>query len=753
MRIKNYVVLITMLFVFAGCAINNKTFTTGNKAFIEGERLIAEGEFEPGLASLEQAAREEPNNKEIRTVLARHHEAIIRHLLIDAENTRLSGNLDSAEQKYYRLLDMAPQNERAMAGLEALNMDRHHIASVNYAKELLERNDVVGAEAAVRAVLQENSMQSDARQLIQKISTLIVRAEDTGLTLKTAFKKPLTIEFKDTDLKSVFEIMAKTAGINFIFDKDIRQEAKISIFVRNNSIEDVLKLLLMTNQLEYKSLNDNSLLIYPNTPAKRKEYEELMIRSFPVAYTDVKQMVAMVRGLVKAKDLYVNEQLNLFIMRDTQEAIRLVERLVALNDLPEPEVMLDVAVLEIQRDNKFLLGPNLPTSASFSGVAGAAAGAVPLNQLGFDGLKSFTIEQQVKIDFDQSLTNADVLANPRIRVKNRESAKIHIGTREPIFTVTNTANVGSAASASFIDIGLKLDVEPIIGLNDDVTMKVALEVSNNLGAVNGAGGATAFKIGTRTAETLLTLKNGETQVLAGLIDDRDTRSVSGIAGLLNIPGLDRLLSSQDVKRTKTEIVLLITPHIIRNITRPTNLDAEFHFGTSNMPGKLPVTIGKTAASSLAIASAGTGRGASSRNNTSASFSPNNGASATPNPFSRNTASSPTITLQAPSNVSLDKEFSIRVGLVGATASLTSEAELSYDSSTLEIVDAGENSGTYPLKLGKDGSSGRTAQIRFKVIAANPGTTDITIQNSTAEDGDTGESVEVTLPTTSTINIQ
>ena len=104
-------------------------------------------------------------------------------------------------------------------------------------------------------------------------------------------------------------------------------------------------------------------------------------------------------------------------------------------------------------------------------------------------------------------------------------------------------------------------------------------------------------------------------------------------------------------------------------------------------------------------------------------------------------------------MALDKEFSIRVGLVGATASLTSEAELSYDSSTLEIVGEEDNSGTYALKLGKDGSSGRTAQIRFKVTAVNPGTTDITVQNSSAEDSESGESVEVTLPTTSTINIQ
>ena len=326
---KNWriIVLITLAAISAGCAINNKTFSTRNIAFSDGQKLIAEGKFESGLQKLEQAAREEPDNKEIRTVHIREREGVIARLLFDADNIRFSGDLDSAGKSYQRVLNLSPFDERAKAGLEALELERRHIASVDAAKELLARDDVPGAEAIIRAVLQENSQQSHARQLILQINALIARTEVTGLTLESAFKKPLSMEFKDADLKSVFEIMARTAGFNFVFDKDIRQEIKISIFVRNNTIEDILNLILITNQLAYKVLNSNSLLIYPNTPAKQKDYQELVVRSFHVAHTDVKQMVAMVRGIVKAKDIYVNEQLNLFIMRDTLEAVRLVERL------------------------------------------------------------------------------------------------------------------------------------------------------------------------------------------------------------------------------------------------------------------------------------------------------------------------------------------------------------------------------------------------------------------------------------------
>jgi len=759
---KNWriIVLIILFGVTAGCAINNKTFGTRNIAFSDGQKLITGGEFESGLQKLEQAAREEPENQEIRTVLVRQREEVIAKLLFDADNTRFSGDLDNAEQQYQRVLNLSPFHEHAKASLEELELERRHIASIDAAKELLARDDVAGAEAIVRVVLQENPTQAHARQLISQINSLIARTEVSELTLEleSAFKKPLTMEFKDTDLKSVFEIMARTAGINFVFDKDIRQETKISIFVRNNTVEDILKLLLITNQLSYKLLNSNSLLIYPNTPAKQKDYQELVVRSFHVAHTDVKQMVAMVRGIVKAKDIYVNEQLNLFIMRDTLEAIRLVERIVTLNDLAEPEVMLDVAVIEIQRDNTFLLGPKFPTSVTFSGLTGVGTAAAPataiLNQIGSDGLKSFTINNQAVIDFKQTLTFADILANPRIRVRNREKAKIHIGTKQPIFSANVQPGINSIVTSTptFIELGIKLDVEPRIGLNDDVTMKVTLDVSNDLGPVTGPGGATAPKVGTRNAETMLTLKNGETQVLAGLIDNRDTRGVGGLAGLLNIPGLDRLTSSQDVKRFKTEVVLLITPRIVRNIPKPTNLEREFHFGTASDAGKLPVTIKKTAAQSLSIAPVGSGRGA--LRNASEAFSPSNGLQAAPNPFaSVAPTGGPTLTMQAPTNVGLDKEFSVNVRLVGAKATVTADLQLNYEASVLEALDGGDKSGTRSIKLGKDQPSGLAAQLRFKVIAANPGTTEINIQNVTAEDIENSESIEVTLPPPTSINIK
>ncbi len=769
MKSWKIIVLSILLAITTGCAINNRTFGTRNVAFDDGQKLIVAGQLESGLARLEQAAREEPENKEIRTVLIRSREEVIGKLLFDADSLRFSGDLEKAEQVYQRVLNIYPFQERAKEGMEAVKTERRHIVSVESAKRLLAQGNLAGAETIVRAVLQENPQQSHARELISQINSHLSRPEVTDLALESAFKKTITMEFKDTDLKSVFEIMSRTAGINFVFDKDIRQDTKISIFVRHNTIEDILKLILTTNQLAYKVLNNNSLLLYPNTPAKLKDYQELVVRSFQVAHTDVKQMVAMVRGIVKAKDIYVNEQLNLFIMRDTLEAIRLTERLVTLNDLAEPEVMLDVAVLEITRNNLFTLGPKFPQSVTFSGLTGAgAAGINPpataiLNQIGSEGLglKNFIISNQAVIDFAQSLTNADILANPRIRVSNREKAKIHIGTKQPVFTANVQPGINSIVTSTptFIDIGIKLDVEPRVGLNDDVTMKVTLEVSNITGFETGpsAGGASSAPrapvVGNRSAETLLTLKDGETQVIAGLIQNDERRDVSGIAGLLNIPGLDRLTSGQKVDRKKTEVVLLITPRIIRNLPKPTNLEKEYHFGTASEAGKLPVKIEKTAAQSLAIAPAGPAQ-SGARGGLSAFAAPSDDQQDVPNPFANVAANAtPSLTMQAPTNVGLDKEFSVNVRLVGAKATVNADVQFNYEANVLELLDGGPKSGSRTLKLGRDQTSGLATQLRFKVIAANPGTTEVSIQSAMGEDIEHGDSVDVTLPPTATINFK
>ena len=148
-------------------------------------------------------------------------------------------------------------------------------------------------------------------------------------TLKSKFKQPVTLQFRDANLKMVFEALSRTSGINILLDRDVRSDLKTSIFVKDASVEDTIDLILMQNQLEKKVLNDNTMFIYPNTPAKIKEYQDMVVRSFHLVNADAKQMQTMIKTMLKTKDIFVHEKNNSLVMRDTPEAVQLAEKLIA----------------------------------------------------------------------------------------------------------------------------------------------------------------------------------------------------------------------------------------------------------------------------------------------------------------------------------------------------------------------------------------------------------------------------------------
>jgi general secretion pathway protein D len=184
-----------------------------------------------------------------------------------------------------------------------------------------------------------------------------------------------------------------------------------------------------------------------------------------------------------------------------------------------------------------------------------------------------------KLDSDTNL-----LANPHVRVRNREKARIHIGERVPVITTISTANVGVSESVNYLDVGLKLELEPNIYLEDEVAIKVGLEVSNILETITRASGTQVYRLGTRNASTTLRLKDGETQILAGLIQNDERRATNKVPGLSDLPVIGRFFSNQNDNRSKTEVVLLITPRIVRNIVRPQAEMAEFESGTESSMG-------------------------------------------------------------------------------------------------------------------------------------------------------------------------
>ncbi|MFA7315985.1 MAG: secretin N-terminal domain-containing protein [Sulfuricella sp.] len=588
--------LLLLIFSLAGCA--------GERAFREGKSLLAEGRTEEGLSQLETALKENPGNIEFRTQLYRQRQLYIQNLLTQGDNARAAGRFSEAEAGYLQAMKFEDGNQRASDGLKAIESGKRRVAMGTKAEGLFKAGDTAAAERLVSAILGEDRANPGALEMKRKIDEKTRQDRSASSGLNSSFKKPITIEFRDVNLKSIFEVISRTAAINFVFDKDVKPDLKATIMIRNSSVEDVVNMLLVTNQLQKSVLNDNTILIYPNTPAKVKDYQEHIIKSFYLTNADPKQMMSEIKTVLKTRDISIDENLNLLVMRDTPHAIRLAEKLVALHDRAEPEVVLEVEILEVKRSkltelglqwpNKFTVVAPALTTTTATAYGNITNSTLNAGQLTVDNLSNLNSSQigipnpVLNLRGEDSDTN--LLANPRIRVRNREKAKIHIGDRVPVITTTATANVGVAESVTYLDVGLKLEVEPRIYLDNDVAMKVSLEVSNIVQQIKSSTGTLTYQLGTRNASTTLRLRDGETQALAGLINDEDRASSSKVPGLGDIPVLGHLFSSRLSNGSKTEIVLLITPRIVKNLVQPDAAAMEFSSGTEAFAGAPALAI-------------------------------------------------------------------------------------------------------------------------------------------------------------------
>ncbi|MBI4205213.1 MAG: general secretion pathway protein GspD [Betaproteobacteria bacterium] len=581
-----YIWMLLAALVIAGCATLSPT---PNPAFTEGRTLVESGSVEQGLARVEEAIKAEPRNQEYRTYYYRQRDLAVQRYIAVADTARSTNAFDAAEQGYRRALALDPANARATAGLESLQVERRHRALLTEAESLLKQGNVDAAHAKAREILVENSTHRNAQALIRRIEQQSMKAAAETPQLNAALRKPITLEFRDATLRAVFELISKHTGLNFIFDRDVKPDLRTTVFVKDTTIEDVIRFVLVTNQLERKVLNETTLLIYPNTPAKTRDYRELVVKSFYLANADVKNTANMIKAVVKTRDLYIDEKLNLLVIRDTPEAVRIAERLVANQDLAEPEVMLEVEVLEVGYNKLSEIGINFPERVNFG--APLTDGTPPaLATLARKNLVAFAVNPLLILNLKSQDGHTNILANPRIRVKNKEKAKIHIGDKVPVITTTATGTGFVSESVNYLDVGLKLEVEPVVFLEDDVGIKVGLEVSNIVREIQSKSGTLTYQVGTRNAATTLRLKDGETQVLAGLISDEDRRNAAKVPLVGDLPVVGRLFTNNNDSSAKTEIVLLITPRVVRNLKRPGIQLEEFPSGTDGTVGAAPLTL-------------------------------------------------------------------------------------------------------------------------------------------------------------------
>ena len=713
--------LIVVALIVTGCA---------NPAIRQADELSRANQLPQAYQLLDAAVQINPSDPALRAAQLRTRELLSNRLIVQIEGLRGAGRWLEAREAVQRLRDTNPKHPRLAVFEAEIERGQRQETKLLTGRALLREGKLDRADALAREILAESPQQPGARLLLSQIAQARPLEASAGVEMGPAFQKPVTLEFREAPLRQVFEALARSSNINFVFDKDVRGDAKVTVFLRNVTLDEALRVILSTQQLDRKLLNESSVLIFPNTTAKQREHQELITRTLYLTNADVKQVQAMVRTIAKVRDIHIDERLNLMIIRDTPEVMKLVEKLIASIDLPDPEVMLEVEVLELASDKVDALGLQWPEQIQYGLLNSAGqlfSGQVPLNQV--NQFRGSIANPGLVATLRGTSGNANLLANPKIRVRNRDKAKVQIGQKVPVFTTTTnfTGSTSVAASVSYLDVGLKLEVEPTVQLDNDVVIKVSLEVSNLIRQVTGPGGTTAYEIGTRQTSTSLRLNDGETQILAGLINDEDRRSAAGLPGLSSLPILGRLFGVQTDTHNKTEVVLLITPRIVRNLALPDAALTRLASGTDAAPG---------AFSSLLRASGTAGVGLS-------------GAVAPPAPFSPAAAAQAEAVLRFDVTPQVSAGGTVSISLKNESG-LTVKGELDYDASKLTPAQPGIGAptGRIPVELGPRGE--KVVLLRA-LPAANGQVLNIGLSGLTAS-GLNGETAAVRLDGTGLLTV-
>jgi general secretion pathway protein D len=563
-----------------------------------GMQAMDHQDYPKAVRELAQAAELDPSDIIYRRDWLRSKEAATDKLLAAANVALADNDRKLAERAYGSILAYDRENARALAGMERLNNMSRADADAVAAREAFKANDLMRAGEYVARALKAAPAHPDALAVKREIDTVQAQELLIDPSLGALYKKPINLEFKDASIKLVFDALSRSTGINFIFDRDVKTDQRTTVFLKQTALDDAINVILATGQLEKKVLNASSVLIYPNTPAKLREYQDLVVRAFYLSNVEAKQAASMLKTVIKIKDIFVDDKYNMLVLREAPETIALAEKLIRLHDLEEPEVMLEVEVLEINRSRLLNAGvqwTNQFTISPFSGTGPSTGSSTSGSQMKLSDLQSLNSSKlgitmpSATINLQKIDGDAKLLANPRIRVRDREKAKIMIGDKVPVVTTTSTNNFVSE-NIQYLDVGLKLEVEPDIHLRDEIGLKLSMEVSSLVSTIKTNNGSQAYQIGTRNFSSALRLKDGETQVLGGLISDEDRFSANRVPLLGDLPILGRLFGSQNDNRQKTEIVLSITPHLVRNIQRKDAAAESFWSGTESTLRSRPLSL-------------------------------------------------------------------------------------------------------------------------------------------------------------------
>lgn len=562
--------------IATGCAVP--------RAIESADQLAHKGRNEVAVETLLVAKQENPDDMRLDSAMYKQVDMLVRGYQQQADHALAAGDEETALEKLQSILKYDSGNMRARQTIDQLDSRRHLQQLLIEAKKIAE-DQPEDALKLIQQVLEERPSWNEAVRIRDTLMRRIAESNTLSPSFDSSMKKPVSLTFRSHNLIGIFDVISELAGVNFIFDADVPKNATASISAKKTTAEDAINLLLVTNQLRKKVLNNNTLLIYPARANKEKEYRDMAVKTFFLSHGNAKSVSTALKMMIKIRDVHIDERINAVVVRDAPEILELASRLVQALDRPEAEVTLDVQVLEVGTNDLLNFGTQFPQTVNI-GINGVAnSNNLPLNML--SSLRKDNIfvnlgdQKGVTLNMLQQASQTQVLANPKIRVKNGKKAQIEIGQKIPVITNLMSDSGATSEKVEMLDVGLKFDVVPTISLDGEITVDIDLTVSS-LGAFElSPKKAKYYRINQRKTKTTLTAKDNETQILAGLIsrEERDTKS--GLPVVSQLPLLDRLFGTAQGSKEKSELVLVITPRIERKLELPGAHVTTFISGTES----------------------------------------------------------------------------------------------------------------------------------------------------------------------------
>lgn len=641
----------------------------------EATAQLRDGRYEQAIKTLQDGVAQYPDSVTLRAGLVAARSDAVTRLVAQSAQERLRGQPDAAATTLERAAQLDPGNARVTDLQTDLVHERRAQGVLQSAREMLATCNRAGAQAALQAAAVDMPRHAGLLALKRQLEAENQASAGDGYRLALAETRPISLDFRNAPLSSLLEALRDGSGISFVLDRDVPMDQRASVFVRTARVEDAIDLVLGAFQLSRRIVNARTVLVYPNTPEKHRQHREQVVRVFHLAHAEAKTTATLLQNMLRIQPPFVDERANLIALREPPEIVALAERLVALHDQGEAEVMLEVEVLEVKTSRLTELGIQFPSSFSLTPLA--APGQTGLTVDSFRSLDSSRVGLTVAglmVNLRREVGDFNTLANPRIRSRSKQKATILIGDKVPVITTTAGANGFVSENVSYLDVGLKLDVEPTVSPDDEVAIKLGLEVSALAGEVRTAGGSVAYQIGTRNANTTLRLRDGETQVLGGLISNEDRATANRVPGLGDLPLAGRLFSSQKDDSRRTELVLAITPRILRGAARPDAEQAVMWVGTENFtrPRMAPSPGAANASASTPAVAASTAQQAAT-------------------PKAANLPQALQVNLNGPGQVKVGDVFTVAVYAASGLPLRGMPMDLRYTPTTLQVESISEGS--------------------------------------------------------------